>query len=506
MKCGPEEEKMGKLRILIVTPELAKVVPVGGIAEYALGLASALSSVGHDVRVAVPGYAYIHSDAGFRLEQVIKRLPVKLGIGFSEISSVQKLSVRSPGEEGRDLPVYVLGSHKHFSSVSDARQVYQWPNHEPWVAFSRSIIDFLAVSDWHPDVLHCQDAHTALVPVFVENMRDRGTGSAKIRKVRTVLTIHNLLNQGIGEPGLVSYAGLPQSLFNMSTFEYYGSANCFKAGMLAADRVNTVSLTYAQEICSSSDFGFGLEGVLRQLRSQGRLVGIVNGIDESRWRVEGVQYDGSEDDLDTVLRFKQSLRDKMFKKWNWQKSDKPVIAFRGRWDNQKGVTLLVKQLLDLARVVLVTWGTPGEDEQLVKQWANLQRWSKDHPQDLIINPEEVSSVEQTDKHYAIADFFLMPSKYEPCGLTQMECQRYGTLPIVRKTGGLADTVSQDETPTSPNGFVFENMTPGSMLDAVKSAVEVFQEKERMRGYIGNALLQRNAWSTRIDQYVENLYT
>jgi starch synthase len=191
-------------------------------------------------------------------------------------------------------------------------------------------------------------------------------------------------------------------------------------------------------------------------------------------------------------------------KWGWGESNKPVIAFRGRWDNQKGVKLLTEKLLDLARVVLVTWGTPGEEKELMDQWINLQRWAKDHPQDLIVNPSEVRGVESTDMHYGLADFFLMPSLYEPCGLTQMECQRFGTLPIVRATGGLADTVSEKKSPTSPNGFLFQDKTPEALLDGVKRAVALFQKKDALRAYIRNALLQRNTWETRIDQY-ESLY-
>jgi starch synthase len=492
------------MKILIATPELAGVAPGGGIAEYVFGLATSLVKRGHDVRVALPAYAYLRARAG--LHVITERLVVPLGVGASEVTTISEL----PAPSGRDrvaLPVILVGDHKHFATVQAHGQIYQWPNHEPWIAFSRAIVEFLSSSAWRPDVVHCQDAHTALVPVYLRQLRNEDR-YAFASSVVTVLTIHNLLNQGVGPPDILPYAGLARDLFSVEMFEYYGAANCLKAGALSADRTNTVSRTYAREICESSDFGFGLEGVLRSLRDVGKLTGIVNGIDEDRWRLEDVEYDSS-DAPGSIATEKRSRRRELYAQWHWEETGEPVISFRGRWDRQKGVELIgesLDRLLNRAKVVIGTWGTPGATSGLRRCWETLNAMAAKRPDRLRINPDGIAAVDETAAHYIISDFLLMPSTYEPCGLTQMECQRYGTLPIVRRTGGLADTVFGEVTPgvPSPNGFLFGQYDAGAMMAAVDRAIRAFQNPEELRQLVQNALRQQNGWDTRVRDY-EALY-
>jgi starch synthase len=447
-------------KILIVTPELAELAPVGGIAEYVFGLAGALLNCGHDVRVALPAYDFLTKRP--EIQQVKKRLVVRLGFGASEVGSVYKLHVDCPAGNDRKLPVLLLGGHKHFTSVESDHQVYDWPTHEPWIVFSRAVVDYL-LSDhkqWKPDVIHCQDSHTALIPVFVNQLRN-SEHKTFASEVRTVLTIHNLLNQGNGPPSLVSFADLPADSFE-NLFEFWGQANCFKAGLLSADVVNTVSRTYAQKICQTAEYGFGLEGVLKAQRDSAKLTGIVNGIDEGRWAMPGFKYDGS-DPGDEVLRAKHAMRERVYGQWGWRESDDPVIAFRGRWDNQKlgplkdepfEATFLA--IAEVAKLIIVTWGIPDFPSELLNLWDRLNSFAKARPDRILINPKGLREQHETKAHYTIADFFFMPSKYEPCGLAQQECQRFGTIPIVRRTGGLADTVAEERSTAfpSPNGYVF----------------------------------------------------
>jgi starch synthase len=422
---------------------------------------------------------------------------------MSEITAVHETHLNCPGAGQLRLPVILLGEHKHFASVRSDKEIYEWPNHEPWIAFSRAVVDLLGSSYWLPDVIHCQDSHAALVPVYVKQMRSQQPDSS-VSSTRTVLTIHNLLNQGVGPPGIVAYAGLPSELFDVDRFEFYGSANSFKAGLLSADAVSTVSSTYAEEICQSSESGFGLEGVLQGLKDAGRLTGIVNGIDEDRWRMEGAKYDGA-DDIDAIIQAKNVVRKRLYRQWAWKHTKEPVIAFRSRWDAQKGVALLtecIARILTRAKVVVGVWGTEDGSSELGSAWRSLNQLAEDKSDRLLINPEGISAISDTATHYTMADFFLMPSKYEPCGLVQMECQRYGTNPIVRATGGLADTVSEHRIPNfpSPNGFVFGEMTSDAMIEAVERAVEAFHDSTRSRHLIGNALLQRNGWYSRVGHY------
>jgi len=492
-------------KILLVAAEVSPLVPVGGIAEYVLGLASALRAKGHDVRAVIPAYGYLRSKDG--VNRIAERVVVELGVGASDITDAYETAVECPGRPGLTLPVYLLSDHKHFTSCRSRDDVYGWPNHEPWIAFCRAVIDFFgaAKAPWRPDVLHCHDAQAALVSTYVKHGRNVGSLSS----ARAVLTIHNLLAQGVGEPGLVAYAGLPWSLFSVDCFEYYGQANFLKAGLVCANAVNAVSRTYAEEICSGPDLGFGLEGLLNGLRLAGKLHGIANGIDDNRWRMPGLKYDGS-DSVDGILRARKDARKALYSDWKWKDDGAPVLSFRARWDEQKGVRILAENMLDMigfARCIISTGEVPGSTAELRDAWAALTKLAKAHPDRLVLNPPQLDPVEATALHYSISDFLLMPSRYEPCGLAQMECQRYGVIPIVRKTGGLADTVSELKTDRfpSPNGFLFEEfLTAREMIAASRRAVSAFQDKAAFKRLVQNALLQKNSWDTRVKQY-EDLY-
>ncbi len=503
---------MSRKKVLLVAAELAGVAAVGGMAEYVLGLAAALLRRGHDVGVALPSYRYLHSQESFAPREVIPRLRVHLGAGAPGSTSVHAFSLPCPGEDAPPLSVFVLGSHEHFDSVSDPSQIYDWPDHKPWVAFSRAVVDFVESADWRPDIIHCHDSHTALIPVYAQQLRDEAGTTSSAASARTVLTIHNLLNRGLGDSALISYAGLPSRLLADGTFEFYGRTSCLKAGLICADRVNTVSRTYAQEICESPRAGFGMEDVLRQLRDEGKLAGIVSGIDESRWRIPGLRYDGT-DNVDAVVAAKRAERRRLYDLWRWEDSSRPLIAFRSRWDHQKGVTLLAdcaRRVSGAADLVVVTWGHPGASPELTEAWRDLGDLANGTGHRVLVNPPGVREPSQVATNYMAADFFLIPSLYEPCGLVQMECQRFGAVPIVRRTGGLADTVAETEVSAfpSPNGFVFpetdEERLVGAAVEAVQRAVAAFRDPQCRERLIAAALAQDNSWEGRVPEY-ETLY-
>ena len=502
---APELATANPSRILLVSAELAPIAAVGGVAEYVLGLAAALTRAGHDVRVILPCYAYLRARTD--LKTLSERLIVPMGVSATEITPVYELAVECPGA-ARSLTVMLAGCHKHFDTVRSAADIYTWPNHEPWIMFSRAVLEVVGALDWQPQVIHCHDAHTALTPVFVSHLRQQQPESMA-SSLRTVLTIHNLLSQGQGDSALVAYAGLPTELFNMECFEYYGHANCLKAGLLRADQVNTVSKTYADEICRSDEYGFGLSGVLQNLQRRDRIRGIVNGIDDQRWAMPNVEYFGPKT-LTMVDKAKRDCRRALFAAWKWTDTGEPILGLRSRWDLQKGVGLLatgMAKLLSQTRVVLVTWGLATASPELRELWDVLTVIARQNPDRLKLNPPELSTPESTAMHYAVADYFLMPSRYEPCGLVQMECQRYGALPIVRHTGGLADTVSEvpNDAFPSPNGFVFDHFDTGDMTAAVTRAIKVYHDTAEFSRFQSNALAQHNGWETRVAQY-EALYT
>jgi starch synthase len=496
-----KEECMAKLRILIVTSELARLAGVGGIAEYTTGLAFCLLQQMSDVRVIMPGYAFLSKNSCFKEKVVLDRLIVPLGVGATEICSVREGMLPSLTGNEANLPVYLLNPHKHFTSARSSADIYSWPNAESWIAFSRAVIEWVCQSDWKPDVIICNDAMCALVPVYLHLLRERGNRS--LASIRSLLVVHNLTYQATGDQQLLGFAGIPQEMFTPEYFEFYGQANCFKAGLRLADGVLTVSPAYAKEICESSDFGFGLEGDLDYLRRAGRLTGILNGIDAQSWSFKNLRYDGT-DSIEEVQAAKAAVKEQLCQRWNWDVSE-PIIAIRGRFDEQKGFLLVgecIEQILDRARLVICLWATENAPIKMQDELAKLERLAKERPNRLLINPPDISPIERTADHYAAADYFLMPSRFEPCGLAPMECQRFATLPIVHAVGGLKNIVSESKNDLfpSPNGFTFEQFTQASLLEAVERAIAIYHQPLRKREFLLQALNQNNDWSVRIAEY------
>jgi starch synthase len=469
------------VKILVAAAEFAGIVDKGGVAQYALGLVSELIRAGHEVRVAIPRYGFISAASG--------------------------------PPHSVNAKIECIGDDADFESVTSAGGIYHNPeSFERWISFSRAAVDYAC--SWRPDVLHCQDAHACMIPVFIEQLRSEGNRVAA--SIGTVLTIHNLLEQGKGPYDLFAATLLPDRWYHRH-FEFYGGTNCLKAGLMTADVVTTVSRTYAQEIRSSEDFGFGLSGVLNSLPKP--VKGILNGIDELEWALDGLKYDGSDSISDLVTR-KMNERKRLFPEWAWG-GNEPLIAFKARWDRQKGIELMpeaISALIGKARIIFDTWPDPGSggeyvsnektvthavSDKFIAVWRKLEALRAQHPLRLMLNAPGTTSPKASPALYAAADFFLMQSVYEPCGLAQMECQRYGCIPIVRRTGGLAETVS--ESGESPNGFVFDSFDKDDLVRAVNRAIETFHDKDAMARLMSNALRQKNGWNNRIQDYVE-VYT
>jgi len=495
------------MKIVIAAAELSEVASVGGVGEYALGLAGELVVHGHDVEVVIPLYGYL-SELG-DLEPFTDRLPVPLGVGASE-----RVTVRRWPADRLPFRVTLIAAHRHFASVASPADIYDhWPNHEPWIAFSRAVLEYLRLAESDPDIIHCLDSHAAAIPIFMHEEQRHHWGCPPSRPA-TVLTIHNLLNQGRGDPAVLGWAGLPPGYWFHDWFEFYGGANCYKAGLLTADRVSTVSRTYAEEICQSSDFGFGLEGVLASLRDRRRLEWVLNGITPERWSSPGITYGAGAGTADVrrIQRAKSELRRRLLPTCGWKDDGSPVVAVRTRWDRQKGVVELVECIRRSppgVRFLVVAWGLGHSSPALGRAWRALREIQAERPDGVCLNPAGLEGQQNGAFHYGVADFLLVPSWYEPCGLTQLECQRYGTIPIVRNTGGLADTVSESETPDfpSPNGFAFTEPLGEHMAqrisDAVGRAVGAFGTAAGM-DMILRTLQQDHSWSSRISDY-ETLY-
>ncbi|HKJ70053.1 MAG TPA: glycogen/starch synthase [bacterium] len=496
------------MRILMMTAELRDLVSIGGLAEAVASLATALHSDGHDVRIALPYYTYIQRN------YLKQRSPKLVWEGDLQPGALPEGEVYRVNYQWKhtQLPLYLMRGHPWFDQADTLDHVYPPPNApQPYFFFAAATLQFLADTgtDWTPDVIHCHDYHAGLLPVY---LKTRYQGTLKNKKVATVFTIHNLAYQGRTDSKILRYGGLPESLAeyqpDLSGMEYYGDVNCLKGALVYADICTTVSNTYTQEIQSES-YGEGLDGVLRALANHDRLIGIVNGIDHYQWNPQNLgQLSYGTSHLSTKDRIKQLVR----LMTGLELSPDPVIAIRSRWGYQKGWDFIVNALkkhtlYNLAQFLIVTRGQSQTNSKYRELWNELKTLAHTHEHRiaLISNDNPVSYLQ-----YAGSDMLLMPSMYEPCGLTQMEAMRYGVIPVARKTGGIADTVD------NRCGFLFDwepqppldekqIITGTRMMTATLiRALEHYRTPEIWHRLRRNAMGRQNSWTDRIPEY-EQVY-
>ena len=474
------------MKILIVSAEVSPFAKVGGLADVAGALPKDLAAMGHDVRVAMPSYPMVEDNARYAVKPVIDDVPVGWGDGSTKHAFVKSTSLG-------DVPVYLVGSSEYFREATESKKVYSsgW---EPYAFFAKAVIETVKSLNWIPDVIHVNDWHTGFLPVY---LKQHYALDAQLANVATVTTIHNLAYQGEFDFNILAQAGLSGDLFTMDKLECYGRVNFLKAGLVFSDMVNTVSETYACEI-QTDEYGCRLDGLLRYISSQDKLRGIINGIDygifnpatDSRIKAN---YDAS--DLAGKARCKAALQRELGLP---VRKGIPVIGMVTRLTDQKGLDILKKAMpklmkLDMQFVVLGT-GDPSYEKYFAEQ-------AKKHPDKVSVTIGFDAALAQ--RIYAGSDFFMMPSRFEPCGLGQMISLRYGSVPIVRRTGGLGDTIFEfNSNAGTGNGFVFEKYDWKDLYEAVERAFAVFACPKNRAKLISNAM--ECDYSTRkcAEQYVE----
>lgn len=452
------------MRVWIVAAEAAPWVKVGGLADMVGGLFGEWRSRS-DVRptLVLPGYRDLLGGAApsdHEEEPLAWRPAGEVPTGESEATPL--LRAELPG--GSVLAVA--------DPLFDRPGVYgppsgggAYPDHAlRYGRFARAAAE-ASLAD-PPDVLHVHDAHAALVPAYLSHVLSAP------RRPRTVLTIHNLSYPILAEPETARRLGFgPEALAPLSFLEFHGRANFLKAGILTADRLTTVSPTYAREILTPQ-MGCGLDGVLRDRAEH--LVGILNGVDTERWNPRTdpflpARYHAGD------LSGKRACRSSLLHWAGFPDDDAPLLAFIGRFVPQKGVDLWVEALAELAACEV-----PFRLVALGTGIAELERQVRSFEEE---RPDLVRAHFGFDEALAHrieagADLFLMPSRFEPCGLNQMYSQLYGTLPVVRRTGGLADTVVDlDEDPEDGTGVVFDEPEPAALAAAVRRALECWSDLE-----------------------------
>lgn len=481
------------MRILIVSSEVVPFAKTGGLADVAGALPLALAELGHDVRVAMPKYAAV-DDEHYHLIPILEEIVVKLGDGIAYTTQVKRTVF--PHSE---VPVYFIQNHQLFGrpGLYQENGVDYPDNALRFAVFCKAVIWLMLALDWVPDIIHCNDWQTALIPVYLRTDPEV-TANSQLSAPRILYTIHNLAYQGLFEPEFVEKLGIQPSLFHPSGLEFYGKLNLMKGGILFADEISTVSRRYAEEI-QTPEYGCGLEGLLRQ-RSE-HLHGIMNGIDERVWNPE----------TDLLLPFRYSFRS-IGGKTRCKKAlqaelglpvdaNVPLLGMISRLDRQKGFDLLAEVLDQLMendlQFVLLGTGAP-EYHQLFEKAA--QRW----PQKMSVNLRFDNTL--AHRIEAGADIFLMPSRFEPCGLNQLYSMKYGTPPVVRETGGLADSVV-DATPENlergiATGFVFRPYESAAMMEAITRSLALYRKKPLWRKLQKAGMEKDFSWRASAKLYVE----
>ncbi len=485
-----------RLSIAHVASEMAPLAKVGGLADVVSALALEQARRGHRVLVALPRYRTLEIPAGWTTHDLGgTRVPWGLGQEPARFTIAE-----DPRSELRVLLVDHAGERRFFDRpgvYDDPATREGWPdNAERFLFFARAAVEGLKGFGERFDVVHAHDQQAAWVPCFV---RTHEADEPAFANVATVFTIHNLGYQGIVDPWLLPVAGFSRELFfPQSPFEYWGRVNFMKIGIVFADLVSTVSPTYAREIQSNGELGFGLEGVLR--RRTGDVRGILNGIDDTVWNPAtdaflDAHYDRDAFDGKLANRRALALACGFPLDPDW-----PIVGIVSRLVEQKGFELVEaaeRELCDLhARFVVLGVGQP--------RWQDLfRRLAFERPWQWWFGTAHDEAL--AHRIEAGSDLFLMPSRYEPCGLNQLYSLRYGTVPVVRETGGLADTVREfDPITREGNGFVFQAFAADDMVMALRRALAVHAEPGLWRALQRNGMAQDFSWRVSADGY-DHLY-
>ena len=477
---------MRALKILFVTPEVEPFVKVGGLADMVGALPKELAALGHDVRIVCPAYGSVKRVGEWRAR------PDSLGVDVGRAAHwARTWETVLPGAA---VPVYFLENNDFFG----APEVYDSPwgsredNDLRFAFLSRGALALCQQLAWMPDVVHCHDWTTGLLPMMLNTtLRDTPLGRAA-----TVLTIHNLEHQGYSPARVINFARLPWADFHRDQLVVGGAVNLLKAGLFHATKLTTVSPTYARESKTPAG-GFGLDPVLR-FRA-GDLVGIVNGIDDVSWNPacdKTLPANYSAADLTGKAACKAALQEHFGLEVNPRI---PLFGVVSRLAVQKGLDLLADALphvLERMKVQVVLLGSGEAALEGTFKWA-MHAYRGRFGAHLGFDGKLARRIQ------AGCDFFLMPSRAEPCGLTQMYAMRYGTLPIVRATGGLVDTVENfAEGQGRGTGFVFQDATAAALLHTVGWACATYYDRPgEFAGLQQRAMAQDFSWRRSAAEYV-----
>jgi starch synthase len=462
------------IKVLMVASEAAPFAKTGGLADVVGSLPAALRAFGCEVAVLIPRYRSIDLSAARR---VYDSLPVWLGGTVHETSlyqidaaGVAYYFLEAPSLYGRD------------GYYGDAKGDYP-DNAVRFAVLSRAALA-VARRVFRPRILHCHDWQTGLIPVY---LRTVFAYDPTFIGMKTLFTIHNLGYQGLFPPTVLPQIGLDRRVFNIDGFEFFGKVSFIKGGINFSDALSTVSPRYAAEI-QTEEYGFGLDGALRARASA--LYGILNGVDYSHWNPETDPYLAARYSADD-LRGKRVCKQDLVKQFGLPAAamDRPLLGVVSRLTSQKGTELILEIAAELAAgdLYLVVLGSGDPDYE-----AGLREAAAANPEHIAVRIGYDEAL--AHKIEAGADMFLMPSQYEPSGLNQMYSLRYGTVPVVRSTGGLDDTIGDG------TGFKFEDYSAAALLEAIRAAAIVFQDRTGWEIMMRRGMLKDYSWRVSASEY------
>ena len=475
------------MKILMASSELHPYSKTGGLGDMVAGLAKTLARLGHEVGIVTPLYRGIrekHSD--------VRRIDwhMSLQLGRRKVSGEVWVQNPMPG-----LTLYFIGQPEFFNRrgiYSEGGSDYG-DNAERFVFFSKAVVHLARYLQWRTEVIHVHDWQVGLVPMLVQH-EQRTAGW--INPPPVMLTIHNLAYQGTFAASAFQFANLPWSQFNINTAEFYGAMSCLKAGIACANVITTVSPRYAREI-TTEEFGCGLDGLLRQRVKS--LHGILNGVDYEEWNPKTdphLPFHYSAESLGAKTKVKHALLDEFglpFAK------DVPLFGSITRLAEQKGIDLLVPALDEMMAHNEMQFVLLGSGEHRYER--ALHGLEKRHPGKVAVRIGYNHGL--SHRIEAACDFYLMPSRFEPCGLNQLYSLRYGTIPVVRAVGGLDDSVvDAQESKEQATGIKFNEYNPAALAQGIRKALALYGAPGALHQFRANGMVADFSWDQTAKRYLE----
>ena len=475
------------LSVLFVTPEAVPFAKTGGLADVAGALPKFLQELGCELKLVMPYYRMVKK-SGFPIHYLGEEIEIPIGDEILRAEICQ-------GKLNQTIPVYFIGRDEFF----DREYLYSTPkgdyfdNAERFIFFSKAVLSLCQHIGFSPDIIHHHEWQTGLIPAYLKSIC---RNDPLFRPTAVVFTIHNIAYQGLFKKEKFLLTGLPMEIYNPEGIEFWERINFMKAGIVYANVINTVSQKYSEEI-QTPEYGYGLEGILRKRKED--LYGIVNGVDYQDWNPSHDPHLIARYDLNDLSEKKECKRD-LLRELNLPLSleNSPLLGMISRLADQKGFDLLVEILeelftLDIGFVLLGTGDQKYHD--LFIQVA--QKYPQKAGIRIAYDDRLAHKIE------AGADFFLMPSKYEPCGLNQIYSLKYGTIPIVRATGGLDDTiVNYDPTTKRGNGFKFVRYDAKEFLNQIKVAIGFYSQPDHWKELVHNAMTSDFSWQRSAEAYLQ----